>query len=170
MFATVLWQVSAKLRSCAGKPGETICRIAEEENAVVIVTGTRGMGTLRRTILGSVSDYLLKHAHCPVIVCRDPAEIERKRHASEEGDRKSRHSSGSATSSEKARHSSGDTFHSFASNLRQRFASGSKGSRSMSASVDKEELKDLMRFEQTIVLYPTEMDLTDVSPEAVEVF
>ena len=32
--------------------------------------GTRGLGTVRRTILGSVSDYVLHHAHCPVCICR----------------------------------------------------------------------------------------------------
>lgn len=36
--------MSGILRTATGKPGEVICRIAEEENAVMIVTGTRGMG------------------------------------------------------------------------------------------------------------------------------
>ena len=36
----------------------------------MIVMGTRGLGTVRRTILGSVSDYVLHHAHCPVIICK----------------------------------------------------------------------------------------------------
>ena len=36
----------------------------------MIVLGTRGQGTVRRTILGSVSDYVVHHAHVPVTVCR----------------------------------------------------------------------------------------------------
>lgn len=52
------------------KPGEVIVQAAEEIKAVMIVMGTRGMGTIRRTILGSVSDYVVHHAHCPVLVCR----------------------------------------------------------------------------------------------------
>ncbi|RUS88607.1 hypothetical protein EGW08_003633 [Elysia chlorotica] len=32
--------------------------------------GTRGLGKFRRTMLGSVSDYILHHAHVPVLVCR----------------------------------------------------------------------------------------------------
>lgn len=150
-------KISAKLRSCAGKPGEMICKIAEEENAALIVTGERGMGTLRRTILGSVSDYLLKHAHCPVIVCRDPAAIERLRHASGEGKR-SRHNSGvlrRSAGGDKARHKSGGELQSFASQLRQRFASGSRSKSLMARSLDTDEVGDLIKFETSVVLYPT---------------
>ncbi|XP_076112375.1 uncharacterized protein LOC143080417 [Mytilus galloprovincialis] len=50
-------------------PGEGIVKAAAEVGAEFIVTGTRGMGTIRRTILGSVSDYVLHHAEVPVIVC-----------------------------------------------------------------------------------------------------
>ena len=38
----------------------------------MIVIGTRGQGTVRRTFLGSVSDYVVHHAHCPVAVCSHP--------------------------------------------------------------------------------------------------
>lgn len=31
--------------------------------------GSRGLGTIRRTILGSVSDYVVHHANVPVVVC-----------------------------------------------------------------------------------------------------
>lgn len=58
------------LRTAAGKPGETICAIAREERATMIVTGSRTQGKFRRAILGSTSDYLVRHAHCPVVVCR----------------------------------------------------------------------------------------------------
>lgn len=53
-----------------GNPGEAIIAVAEKEKANLIVTGCRGMGLLRRTFLGSVSDYVMHHAHCPVLVCR----------------------------------------------------------------------------------------------------
>ena len=52
------------------KPGHTLCSVAESEKADLIVMGTRGMGTIRRTIMGSVSDYVVHHAKCPVLVCR----------------------------------------------------------------------------------------------------
>nr|XP_022299849.1 uncharacterized protein LOC111108339 isoform X1 [Crassostrea virginica] len=53
-----------------GDPGEAIVSVAEKEKATFIVTGCRGMGMLRRTFMGSVSDYVMHHAHCPVLVCR----------------------------------------------------------------------------------------------------
>lgn len=59
-----------KFRTGQGKPGEVICKIADEEKASLIVVGTRGLGTIRRTLLGSVSDYIIHHAHVPVLVCR----------------------------------------------------------------------------------------------------
>lgn len=63
--------LSGTVRTESGsKPGEIICRVALEENATMIVMGTRGLGKVRRTILGSVSDYVVHHAHCPVVVCR----------------------------------------------------------------------------------------------------
>lgn len=53
----------------AEDPGEGIIRAAEELGADLIVIGSRGMGLVRRTILGSVSDYVLQHSHIPVAVC-----------------------------------------------------------------------------------------------------
>ena len=53
------------------EPGQAICKAAMEEHADLIVVGTRGLGKVRRTFIGSVSDYVLHHAHVPVIVCRN---------------------------------------------------------------------------------------------------
>ena len=64
-------QISVRWRNEGGlKPGQEVVKTANDEHAMMIVIGTRGMGTIRRTILGSVSDYVVHHAHCPVIVCR----------------------------------------------------------------------------------------------------
>lgn len=56
----------------AGKPGEAIVEEAAAEKVDMIVMGTRGLGTIRRTILGSVSTYVLHHAPCPVVICCHP--------------------------------------------------------------------------------------------------
>ena len=64
-------QLSGKIKAIfSGKPGEVIVDLATEEKASMIVMGTRGLGTIRRTLMGSVSDYVVHHAHCPVVVCR----------------------------------------------------------------------------------------------------
>ncbi|XP_062572938.1 universal stress protein YxiE-like [Saccostrea cucullata] len=53
-----------------GKPESAIISKAEELDASLIVMGSRGLGTIRRTILGSVSEYVLHHSHIPVMVCK----------------------------------------------------------------------------------------------------
>lgn len=64
-------EIEGQIRIEGGhRPGEVIIRVAEEEKANMIVMGTRGLGTVRRTILGSVSDYVVHHAQCPILVCR----------------------------------------------------------------------------------------------------
>ncbi|XP_067683890.1 universal stress protein in QAH/OAS sulfhydrylase 3'region-like [Haliotis asinina] len=67
-------RISGKFRTGAGKPGEVIVNIAKEEKAAMIITGTRGLGKFRRTILGSVSDYIVHHSNVPVLVCRQKGE------------------------------------------------------------------------------------------------
>ncbi|XP_022297045.2 universal stress protein YxiE-like isoform X1 [Crassostrea virginica] len=61
---------SGKFITRRGDPGEAIVHVAEKEQCDLIITGSRGMGMLRRTILGSVSDYVLHHSPCPVLICK----------------------------------------------------------------------------------------------------
>jgi nucleotide-binding universal stress UspA family protein len=51
-----------------GDPGRALCDVAVERGATVIVVGTRGRGGLKRAVLGSVSDHLVRNAPCPVVV------------------------------------------------------------------------------------------------------
>jgi nucleotide-binding universal stress UspA family protein len=53
-----------------GDPDKEIVRFAEDAQADLIVLGSRGFGRLRRALLGSVSDSVVRHAHCPVLVVR----------------------------------------------------------------------------------------------------
>jgi universal stress protein A len=53
-----------------GHPVEEVVRVAEEEKVDLIVMGSRGMGGFERFFLGSVSDGVLHHAHCPVLIVR----------------------------------------------------------------------------------------------------
>jgi nucleotide-binding universal stress UspA family protein len=54
-----------------GRADEEIVALAEEIGAGLIVMGSRGHGRLRRTLLGSVSDAVVRHAHCPVTIVRE---------------------------------------------------------------------------------------------------
>jgi nucleotide-binding universal stress UspA family protein len=53
-----------------GDAGDGILAAADAEHADIIVMGTRGRGGVERSILGSVSDHVIRHAHCPVLVVR----------------------------------------------------------------------------------------------------
>ena len=53
-----------------GRAAEQIVTLSEELGAGVIVVGGRGLGALRRALLGSVSESVVRHAHCPVFVVR----------------------------------------------------------------------------------------------------
>ena len=53
-----------------GKADHEIVTLAEEIGAGLIVMGGRGRGGIRRALMGSVSDSVVRHAHCPVLVVR----------------------------------------------------------------------------------------------------
>ncbi len=53
-----------------GEPGPALCRIAEDVGAAAIVIGSRGRGGIKRALLGSVSDYVVRNAPCPVVITR----------------------------------------------------------------------------------------------------
>jgi nucleotide-binding universal stress UspA family protein len=53
-----------------GEPGPALCKLARETGAAAIVVGSRGRGGIKRAFLGSVSDYVVRNAPCPVVVTR----------------------------------------------------------------------------------------------------
>jgi nucleotide-binding universal stress UspA family protein len=54
-----------------GQPDRELVHMSEEIGAGLIVMGSRGLGGLRRALMGSVSDSVVRHAHCPVLVVRE---------------------------------------------------------------------------------------------------
>jgi nucleotide-binding universal stress UspA family protein len=54
----------------SGDPDKEILRTAEALGVGLIVMGSRGLGALSRALMGSVSDSVVRHAHCPVLVVR----------------------------------------------------------------------------------------------------
>jgi len=57
-----------RTREEAGDPAETICDVAEEESADVIVVGNRGTHGKKRWFLGSVPNAIVQHAPCSVYI------------------------------------------------------------------------------------------------------
>ena len=58
-----------------GNPGETICAIAQDWEADLIVIGHRGLSGVKELIQGSVSNYVFHHAPCSVLSVQHPITI-----------------------------------------------------------------------------------------------
>jgi nucleotide-binding universal stress UspA family protein len=54
-----------------GQAAEEIIELAESLDVGLIVMGSRGRGRIRRALMGSVSDSVVRHAHCPVTIVRE---------------------------------------------------------------------------------------------------
>ena len=54
-----------------GRADEEIVILAQEIGAGLIIMGSRGQGRIRRALMGSVSDSVVRHAHCPVTIVRE---------------------------------------------------------------------------------------------------
>jgi nucleotide-binding universal stress UspA family protein len=70
------WQVKLSGGTVAGAHlrmgcvAEQIVGLAKDLEADLIVIGSRGHGGLRRAIEGSISDFVVRSAHCPVMIVR----------------------------------------------------------------------------------------------------
>jgi len=53
-----------------GEAAKVIVELAEELDVGLVVLGSRGLGLIRRALMGSVSDSVVRHAHCPVMMIR----------------------------------------------------------------------------------------------------
>ena len=63
-------QVNSRTRLETGQPRDVICYIAKEELPDLVILGSRGLGSVERLMLGSVSDYVVHHCVSPVLVVR----------------------------------------------------------------------------------------------------
>ena len=57
-----------------GRPVEKIAQTAEKAQSDLIVLGSRGLGDIKSLLLGSVSDGVMQHAHCPVLIVKSSKE------------------------------------------------------------------------------------------------
>ena len=61
-------KVSARGMAMMGDSAPVILQVAAQENASIIVIGSRGPSSMAELMLGSVSIEVLRHASCPVLV------------------------------------------------------------------------------------------------------
>jgi nucleotide-binding universal stress UspA family protein len=54
-----------------GAPGESIVAAAESEGVDMVLVGAHTRGRLSRLVMGSVSEYVARHATCPVLIVRE---------------------------------------------------------------------------------------------------
>ena len=62
----------AALEIRIGSPGHETTQFADEVNADLIVVSSHGYHGMKRFVLGSVAESIIRHAHCPVLVLRRP--------------------------------------------------------------------------------------------------
>ncbi len=63
-------EVTIHVEPAEGHPAEAIVNLARLRNCDLIVMGSRGLGTFKELLLGSVSDKVVRRASCPVLVVR----------------------------------------------------------------------------------------------------
>jgi nucleotide-binding universal stress UspA family protein len=65
-------EVSAEVHTelLEGSPAEAIIDVANTRGSELIVLGSRGLGRLAGAVLGSTSQKVVAHAHCPVLIVR----------------------------------------------------------------------------------------------------
>ncbi|KAM5567742.1 hypothetical protein ABKV19_015686 [Rosa sericea] len=64
--------VTAKTVTEIGDAKTAICAAVLKYNVNLLVLGERGLGKIKRAILGSVSNYCVQNAKCPVLVVKKP--------------------------------------------------------------------------------------------------
>ena len=64
-----------EIRILDGQPGPQIVRLADDQDVEVIVMATHGRSGVRRAVLGSVSDYVVRNAGATVLLVRPAAGV-----------------------------------------------------------------------------------------------
>lgn len=65
-------EVAVEYLLAEGDPAEEIERLAAEKKADLIVMGTHGRKGLRRLLMGSIAEQVVRYAPCPVLTIRFP--------------------------------------------------------------------------------------------------
>lgn len=65
--------VPVEHRLLVGDPADAVTQLAEDEGVDMIVLGSHGRTGLTRLLMGSVAEAIVRKAHCPVLVYKQPA-------------------------------------------------------------------------------------------------
>ncbi|QYO62129.1 universal stress protein [Leptolyngbya sp. 7M] len=68
--------IPTEFTQALGDPGSTICSLARNWNANLIIMGRRGYKGLNELFMGSVSNYVLHHASCSVLTVQGTVDLE----------------------------------------------------------------------------------------------
>ena len=63
-------RVAMEYKLAKGDPAASIIQVAEETACDLIVLGTHGRTGLRRALMGSVAEHVMRSAPCPVLVMK----------------------------------------------------------------------------------------------------
>eukprot|EP01135_Chromosphaera_perkinsii_P005528 Nk52_evm77s352 gene=Nk52_evmTU77s352 len=64
-------EISIEAHVLFGDAKQLLVNFVEENMCDMVVMGSRGLGTVKKTLMGSVSEYCMFHCQCPVIVVRE---------------------------------------------------------------------------------------------------
>lgn len=70
-------EIDGSIERISGDPGPAIIDLAKEKKADYIIVGCRGTGTTRKTVTGSVTDFVSHHSHVPVLIARNQEHIDK---------------------------------------------------------------------------------------------
>jgi nucleotide-binding universal stress UspA family protein len=67
--------IKVEIRQTMGNPGNSICKIAQEWGASLIMMGRNRKSGITELFLGSTSNYVLHHAPCSVLAVQSPISV-----------------------------------------------------------------------------------------------
>lgn len=59
-----------------GETRDEIVDYVQSVKADMLIMGSRDLGALKRTFIGSTSDYCVHHCHCPVLIVKQPRKLD----------------------------------------------------------------------------------------------
>ncbi|CAI9268199.1 unnamed protein product [Lactuca saligna] len=65
-------KIKAETLILEGNPKQMICEAVEEMHFDLLVVGSRGLGAIKRALIGSISDFCAHHANCPILIVKPP--------------------------------------------------------------------------------------------------